>query len=544
MGPSRVLSAEAGATPRDARLARGLAELSARLAPLRSREGGRADVEAAHAVSHRLAAQARAALPALADPLGAVERTLREIIQARRPLGEGEWQILDAALDDAGAALDQRAAPRPPDDAVVATGRVLLVEPQAEIRRALTATGRAHLLDVVAVERADEALARLSADHAEVALVAIDPAAPGDGLALVRRLRALAGDALPVACVSGSEAVADRISAVHAGASLFLRRPLGPVEFVNAVRHLQALRIRDQPRVLLVDDDPETGAALKAMLEAERMQVTWLRDPQRVLELLPEVRADLLLLDVEMPGLSGFEVCRMLRATPHWQALPILLLTSRLSPELRLAAFQAGADDYLARPLIRRELLARIQVRLERARLARERADRDSLTGLLVRRAFNDALLGWLAEARRTGRPVSLCLLDLDHFKRVNDTYGHLAGDRVLCGLGQLLSRSFRTEDLRGRWGGEEFVVAFNNEGLTSARDILERARREFTRLVFEGDHGERFGAHFSAGIATFPEDGASVEALLRVADERLFAAKAAGRDRIEPAAPPVPDAS
>ena len=179
------------------------------------------------------------------------------------------------------------------------------------------------------------------------------------------------------------------------------------------------------------------------------------------------------------------------------------------------------------------ELVACIEGLLERNRVAKERADRDSLTGLLVRRAFNDALLGHLTAAKRRSTPVSLCLIDLDHFKSVNDTYGHLAGDRVLSTIGRLLSSSFRAEDLRGRWGGEEFVLAFVGEEASSAAEILARAHREFSRFYFEGEQGESFQSSFSAGIASFPQDADGIEGLVKIADKRLYRVKETGRRAI-----------
>ena len=138
-----------------------------------------------------------------------------------------------------------------------------------------------------------------------------------------------------------------------------------------------------------------------------------------------------------------------------------------------------------------------------------------------------------MALARRRGSTVAVCLIDLDHFKSINDTYGHIAGDRVLSALGRLLSSSFRVEDLRGRWGGEEFVVAFSDETAESAKAILERARKEFVRFFFDGEHGERFQAAFSAGVACYPEAGETIEDVFKVADRRLYAVKEAGRNNI-----------
>ena len=388
-------------------------------------------------------------------------------------------------------------------------------------------------LQLVAVESAQEALSETRVRRFEVAFV-YHQLTDMFSLSLVRSLRREVGESLPIAYVSQHQQVSDRLEGVHAGVSLFLNEEVNPEVLTQSLRQLQALNTQGSARVLVIDDDDSLlGDLVTERLKGAPFQVSCLTSPLRVLELLSEIQTDLLLINADMVGLGGFEVCRTLRATPEWQALPIVLVGERGDDEIRVAAYRSGADDYISsrsEPIV---LRACLEARLERSRVVQERADRDGLTGLLVRRAFNDALQTRIATARRQGSCVSVCLIDLDHFKSVNDTYGHIAGDRVLSMMGRLLSSSFRVEDLRGRWGGEEFVVAFSNEDAKSAKVILERARREFVRLYFDGESGERFQSSFSAGVATFPESGQTIEDLFKVADERLYRVKEAGRNQI-----------
>ena len=172
-------------------------------------------------------------------------------------------------------------------------------------------------------------------------------------------------------------------------------------------------------------------------------------------------------------------------------------------------------------------------MRIERIRLTRERADRDSLTGLLTRRAFLERVSQRMAEAKRHRRPLTICLIDLDHFKAVNDKHGNVAGDQVLAHLGRLMRERFRAEDLRCRWGGEEFAMAFVDEDVETARRVLQRVLDDFSRHVFGMDDGQPFSVTFSAGLAAFGPDGGRFEELIRRADDRLYEAKAAGRNRI-----------
>jgi diguanylate cyclase (GGDEF)-like protein len=208
-----------------------------------------------------------------------------------------------------------------------------------------------------------------------------------------------------------------------------------------------------------------------------------------------------------MPGITGFEVCRMLRGVPRWQDLPIVFLTGQTGVDARLEAFRSGGDDYLPKPVVNEELLMRVKVRLDRARLMKERSDKDTITGLLLRRAFSEHLAGMIAEAHRLKATATICLMDVDHFKKVNDTYGHLAGDRVLAGLGQLLARRFRVDDLRGRWGGEEFILAFRRESKETMQKAILRVLEEFSRMEFKADDGRIFHVTFSGGLASYPDE-------------------------------------
>jgi diguanylate cyclase (GGDEF)-like protein len=164
--------------------------------------------------------------------------------------------------------------------------------------------------------------------------------------------------------------------------------------------------------------------------------------------------------------------------------------------------------------------------------LLRERFDRDALTDLPLRRPFLERLGRSMAESLRHSRPLTVALLDVDFFKRVNDQHGHQTGDHVLSSLARLLSARLRAEDLRGRWGGEEFVLAFPGDAGEVQRtvgDIL----MEFGNLAFRDGFGKAFSVTFSAGTATYPADGASVQALLETADRRLYLAKRNGRARV-----------
>ncbi len=411
---------------------------------------------------------------------------------------------------------------------------VLVVDDDRDFLKSVVAMGHENLIRVHAAQNGEDALELAMKQRLDAAIIDVYLSDDENPFLIAQRVRSLDGlEDLPIAFISADTSIPTRIAAAHAGASQFLDKPLTINDFTAAVRRLAPLDTADRARIFVVDDDGPFLRTMSTILNAEGMKVDTLADPTKILDVIGKIRPDLLLLDVVMPEISGIDVCRILRSSEKWRDLPILFMTVQTNPEILLQCFEAGGDDYIEKPVLREELLARINVRLERVRFFRERADRDGLTGLLTRRAYVERFKIQLSEATRYKKPVSLCLIDLDHFKEVNDRYGHLAGDRVLSKFGRLLSSRFRAMDVRCRWGGEEFAVSFYNEEAETAGLILDRVHEEFRQMRFTGDHGEKFHVTFSAGITTFPKDGDSLEDLFGAADKKLYQAKQQGRDRI-----------
>ena len=336
----------------------------------------------------------------------------------------------------------------------------------------------------------------------------------------------------------------DRVEVARRGGRGFLQKPVAPRQAVDAVAGVLRERAPADTHLLAVDDDPAVLGAVRALLEPRGIRVTTLGDPLRFWETLEQTAPDVLVLDVDMPHLGGLELCRVVRADPRWTGIPVLFLTARTDADTVQRVFAAGADDFVTKPFVGPELVTRLTNRLDRVQLHRTLAETDPLTGLANRRKSEEVAQHFLRLAARKEQPFSLAVIDLDHFKAVNDRAGHAAGDEVLQRIARLLLRSFRAEDVVARWGGEEFVIGMfgmeKGAGVQRLTQVLER----FSQERFDGPDGEEFSVTFSAGIAEFPRDGSELPDLYRVADQALYQAKEEGRARVcaagwSPDAPP-----
>lgn len=345
------------------------------------------------------------------------------------------------------------------------------------------------------------------------------------------------GRRIPSIFISSRDDFQARLQAVKAGGSAYCTKPVKTTEIVA---FLDALTNRESPlpfHVLVVDDDPELAALHALILEEAGMIAVVATNPTQVPGLLKGFNADLVLMDLYMPECSGPELAQVLRQMPGHVSLPIIYVSSETDRERQIKALEVGADGFLIKPVDPRRLISEVTLRAERMRTLRALMVRDGLTGLFNHNAIMQFLELKAANGRRDQSAFCYAMIDVDRFKRVNDTYGHPAGDQVLMALSRGLRLRLRECDVVGRYGGEEFAVILNGVGEAQAKVILDQLRRSFAEVIFyAGD--ATFTCTFSAGVAGFPRFPTS-EAMLEAADLALYRAKGGGRDRVEIAASP-----
>ena len=499
--------------------------------------------------SHKLRGTAGSfGLGPLGDLMGKMEDRIRSLNDKFDDLDQSFWSemadiiatsknIVEKNATSSSFKLASGGRPDSPQIRAVAIqralARILVVDDDPHFLDYVEKIISQRLIEVVRASTPEEALNAIKLRSVDAIILDLNLARE-KSFELAKEIRELPGvENIPLAFVSSDASLDDRVQAAQLGASLYLNKPLDPDALEDAVQRLLILGSREKPRVLIVDDDKYFTKRAADILFDRGMDVHVLHDPSRILEQLHEVDPDLLLLDLLMPGISGFDICKMLRTMPRWQALPIVFVTAQTGLDTRIAAFTCGGDDYLAKPLSDEELVTRVSIRVERSRLFKERSERDAVTGLLVRRSFMERFTAQLSASRRQNQVVSLVMFDLDKFKGINDNHGHLAGDAVLAGLGHLLSKRFRVEDLRGRWGGDEFILALVGSEKTQSAMLMKAFLDEFTRMTFTGESGETFQTALSAGVAASPEDGTTPHDLLQIADQRLYEAKSTGRNKV-----------
>ena len=417
-----------------------------------------------------------------------------------------------------------------------------------------------------------EALAK--AKECSPDLILLDIMMPDmDGFEVTRRLKSDPNTMdIPIILITALGEEENKAKGLSVGADDFLNKPVNVVELQARVRSLlrlkgckEQLKVHSRcekeilvesfpevektenvhiPLILLVEDEEKDAKLIMKYLDGLPYHVKLLKDGLEVLDFVEKHNTDLIILDILLPHMDGFEVCKVLKNRHDTKNIQILILTNLGDLESKIRGIELGADEYIIKPIDKYELRARIHTLINKKAYLDElcknyesafsSAIKDKITGLYNRSYFNHYLEIELKRCRRQKRPLALIMIDINEFKVFNDTHGHPAGDRVLRKLGKIIKENIRETDMPARYGGEKFVVVLPDENLENARKTSERLmdaiKADFTGCRFD-DIPLKLSV--SMGIAAYPSDGDSVTSLVSAADRALYAAKKVGKDRI-----------
>ncbi|WP_203363240.1 diguanylate cyclase [Bacillus sp. REN10] len=283
--------------------------------------------------------------------------------------------------------------------------------------------------------------------------------------------------------------------------------------------------------ILVIDDDITFMTFMKDLLEREGYSVILAHHGQRGLELMYEIKPAMIFLDITLPDINGFTVLEDIMNKVRKERVVVAMISEDNSPDNQIRSYQIGALDFLIKPINPEVLLAYVHNRLMYKRDLERSIITDELTQLYNRKYMNASLQQLIQQFERTAEPFTIAMIDLDDFKKINDTYGHLVGDEVLQSFAAWIKKIAGDQYIGCRYGGEEFVLLLPNSTTDTAHHILEQLREAMAQQIFSAK-GEEFQVTFSAGIAQAKKDKLHPEQLLEEADQALYLAKQSGRNQ------------
>ena len=402
-------------------------------------------------------------------------------------------------------------------------------------------------------------------------LILLDIMMPGlNGYDLTRILKSNTESCdIPIVLITAFRGSEYEIKGLEAGADEFLNKPVNKTELLTRAKSLIRLRqYKEQiksrtcsinsvtsnidekncidnaelnlPTILIVEDNKIDAKLLQRYLHGEPYQIKFASDGENAISRSQQERIDVILLDLLLPGKSGFEVCSALKEKENTQNIQIVAITGLSDLESKLKGIELGVDDYLIKPVNMHILRTRVKSLVKKKALLDRLCDKyemavhsaitDKLTGLYNRRYFEHFLDFEIKRASRQKASLALLMMDIDNFKLINDTLGHLFGDKILNKLGEIIKSIIRETDLAARYGGEEFSIVMSNTGFEEAADIAERLRKAINQYNFDVT---KRPTTVSIGIALYPSDSTSLQDLLSNADRALYRAKHEGKNRV-----------
>jgi diguanylate cyclase (GGDEF)-like protein len=355
-----------------------------------------------------------------------------------------------------------------------------------------------------------------------------------DALLLARHWAAATPERPRAVVLADTDGNLDRLRTAAAGLDAVFGLGALPGELALFARGLARVGA-PPPNVVVVEDDPAQAKLMATWLGQINARVSLCGTAQSATETLATELPDLVLLDVDLPDVDGYAIARLMRQDPRLALVPIVFLTARRTLADEMEGLRAGGDDFLGKPVERSHLLQVVLTRTERGRRVRELVHRDGLTGVLNHSTLMAELEHAIAFSARHNEPFCFLMLDLDHFKRINDTHGHLVGDQVLMHVSTVFRKTIRNADLIGRYGGEEFGIILRRCPAENGKIIAEKLRLSLANAPVQVRGGAELAPRVSIGVAAFTGDVIrSATDVTSDADRALYVAKASGRDRVE----------
>ena len=440
-------------------------------------------------------------------------------------------------------------------DDLPANVRLLEVKLNAEYYDILTAKSGIEALEVVKTHSVD--------------IILLDVMMPDmDGFEACRHLKTNPKTShIPVVMVTALSEIKDRITGLEAGADDFLTKPIDDVALFARIKSLvrtkimlDELRLRDQTTVefggfegginldssganiLVVDDDfVQSKQIVNKLSTLDFVKVQALQNPAETIEKVSSDDFDLVIISTQLEGVDGLRLCSQMRSHESTRHIPILILVDDSDKNLLIKGLDMGVSDYIITPIEGNELIARVKTQIKRKRYQDalksnytknvNMAMTDALTGVYNRRYFDAHSKNLVDQAHNLGKPLLFIMVDIDHFKKVNDTYGHQAGDVVIKDIAKILNEQVRLTDMVARFGGEEFVVIMPNTSQSDGEAVAERLRLKVENYSFKISETESINKTMSLGVAMLMP-GEDKDKLLARADKALYEAKESGRNK------------
>lgn len=287
------------------------------------------------------------------------------------------------------------------------------------------------------------------------------------------------------------------------------------------------------PLIQVIDDDVSLLMLLKDVLEAKDWIVMTHSNPEMAVKQYFEKKPDCLILDIQLPHKDGFQILQEIQEHNEKHFIPTIMISIKNNKQIRIEAYRKGADDFFNKPIDIQEFVAKIDRHLQRKRIFDQSVLIDELTQVYNRKYLAESMPRFFQELKRNKQFFSICIVDIDLFKKINDTYGHFIGDQVLKDFAQYLQKSIRSSDMICRFGGEEFVIVFPKATCEEAKSRLNELMKGFAKIIFT-HRGRSFSITFSAGVFMVHDESVTMEEAFKRADSALYKAKSQGRSRVE----------